>query len=112
MAAKTGELTHRSGDTTTSDHIVYCSIYLSAFSLLRLLPRRSDLSDALTLSLLFMTGQELFFIVNDNLGQSPHARTSPIPRSGLLGLSKPDQKYAHLGNLQRGACDGVLGLRF
>jgi len=87
------------------------SIYLFAFSDSALTPR-SDLSDALTLSLLFMTGQELFFIVNDNLGQSPHARTSPIPRSGLLGLSKPDQKYAHLGNLQRGACDGVLGLRF
>jgi len=67
VAAKTGELTDESGDTTTSDHIVFYSIYLLAFSYSVSTPR-PNLSDALTLSLLIVTGQELFFIVNDNLG--------------------------------------------
>ena len=111
MAAQTGELTHRSGDTTTSDHIVCYSIYLFAFSLLRLLPRRSDFSDALTLSLLIVTGQELFFIVTDNPNQFLRVRILPILQFGLRGLSKQGQTYGHLSNLQRGVCDGVLGLR-
>ena len=59
MAAKTGELTDESGDTTTSDHIVFYSIYLLAFSYSALTPR-SDFSDALTLSQLIVTGQEPF----------------------------------------------------